>query len=89
MTDQRPSYDDLLELVQQQQHLIQTLRDQITRLLAVLDEARPSGKRQAAPFRNGTPKHTLTARTQLRRPPRHPRLMTHPAQQPRPVHPGG
>jgi len=56
MSEARPSYDELLALVQQQQRQIETLTAELARLQAALDEARRAGKRQAAPFRKGTPK---------------------------------
>ncbi len=51
-----PSYEELLELVRQQQRQIQALTAEVSRLRADLDEARRAGKRQAAPFRKGPPK---------------------------------
>jgi transposase len=56
MSDSRPTYDELLVLVQQQQAQIETLTAEVARLRAELDEARRAGKRQAAPFRKGPPK---------------------------------
>src|SRR5262245_3464180 len=56
MSDSRPTYDELLALVQQQQRLIEALQAEVARLRAELDEARRAGKRQAAPFRKGPPK---------------------------------
>jgi transposase len=56
MNEPRPSYDELLALVQQQQRQIEALHAEVTRLRAELDEARRAGKRQAAPFRKGPPK---------------------------------
>jgi transposase len=56
MSDSRPTYDELLVLVQQQQAQIETLTAEVARLRADLEEARRAGKRQAAPFRKGPPK---------------------------------
>lgn len=55
MTASRPSYDELLELVQQQQRQLEALQAEVARLRAELDSARRQGKRQAAPFRKGPP----------------------------------
>src|SRR3954452_23408714 len=58
-----PSYDELLELTRQQARLIRDLEAKVARLQAEadrlkaeLDEARRTGKRQAAPFSKGPPK---------------------------------
>ena len=51
MSDPRPTYDELLALVQHQQRLIEALQAEVARLRAELDEARRAAKRQAAPFR--------------------------------------
>jgi transposase len=56
MSDPRPTYEDLLALVQQQQRQIEALQAEVARLTAALDEALRAGKRQAAPFRKGPPK---------------------------------
>jgi transposase len=56
MTETRLSYDELLELVQQQQRLIEALQAEVARLQAQLNEASRTSKRQAAPFRKGPPK---------------------------------
>jgi transposase len=56
MSGERPSYDDLLDLVARQQRQIDALTAEVARLTAALDEARRAGKRQAAPFRTGQPK---------------------------------
>lgn len=56
MTEARPSYEDLLEVIRQQQRQIEALQAEVARLRAELDEARRHGKRQAAPFRKGPPK---------------------------------
>jgi transposase len=56
MSDSRPTSDDLLALVQQQQAQIEALTAEVARLRAELEEARRAGKRQAAPFRKGPPK---------------------------------
>jgi transposase len=56
MSDGRPSYDELLALVQRQQRQIEALHAEVARLTAALDEAHRAGKRQAAPFRKGPPK---------------------------------
>jgi transposase len=56
MSDSRPSYDELLALVRQQQAQIEALTAEVARLRAELEEARRAGKRQAAPFRKGPPK---------------------------------
>jgi transposase len=56
MTETRPSYDELLELVQQQQRQIEALQADVARLQAQLHEASRASQRQAAPFRKGPPK---------------------------------
>jgi transposase len=56
MSERRPSYDDLLELLQQQQRQVEALQAEVARLRAELDAALRAGKRQAAPFRKGPPK---------------------------------
>jgi transposase len=56
MSDSRPTYEELLALVQQQQRQIAALTAELTRLRADLEEVRRAGKRQAAPFRKGPPK---------------------------------
>jgi transposase len=56
MTGRPPTYEELLDLVQQQQRQIEALTAEVARLRAELDEARRGGKRQAAPFRKGPPK---------------------------------
>jgi transposase len=56
MTGRPPTYEELLELVQQQQRRIEALTAEVARLRAELDEARRAGKRQAAPFRKGPPR---------------------------------
>lgn len=60
---QRPSYDELLDLVRQLQRRIAALEAEIARLREEngllrdqLDEARRAGKRQAGPFSKGAPK---------------------------------
>jgi transposase len=56
MTGRSPSYEELLDLVRQQQRQIEALTAEVARLRAELDEARRASKRQAAPFRKGPPK---------------------------------
>ena len=56
MSDARPTYEELLDLVQQQQRQIEALQAEVARLTAALEEAVRAGKRQAAPFRKGPPK---------------------------------
>ena len=56
MADARPSFDELLELVQRQQRLIEALQAEVADLKAQLDDAQRQAKRQAAPFRKGAPK---------------------------------
>jgi transposase len=56
MTAPLPSYEELLELVQQQQRHIEALNAEVARLRRQLDDARRASKRQAAPFRKGPPK---------------------------------
>lgn len=63
MTETRPSYEQLLEIIRQQQSQIEALQahvaqlqSQVTQLQAQLEEARRHGKRQAAPFCKGPPK---------------------------------
>src|SRR5262245_51530331 len=56
MTERLPSYEELLELVQQQQRQIEALTAEVARLRAELEEVRRAAKRQAAPFRKGPPK---------------------------------
>jgi transposase len=56
MSADRPSYDELLELVARQQRQIDALSAEVARLRGELDDARRAGKRQAAPFRKGPPK---------------------------------
>src|SRR4051794_11927383 len=55
MNERRPSYDDLVDLVQRQQRQIEALQADVARLRAALEEAQRAGKRQAAPFRKGPP----------------------------------
>lgn len=55
MGDTRPSYDELLDLLRQQQRQIEALQAENARLRAELEAARRAGKRQAAPFRKGPP----------------------------------
>src|SRR5438128_6619312 len=55
MSDLRPTYDELLDLVQKQQRQIEALHAEVARLTVALAEARQAGKRQAAPFRKGPP----------------------------------
>jgi transposase len=55
MSEPLPSYEQLLELVQQQRRQIETLTAEVGRLRAELDASRRAGKRQAAPFRKGPP----------------------------------
>jgi transposase len=56
MPETRPSYDDLLALVQQQQRQIEALHAEVARLQAQLNETNRASKRQAAPFRKGPPR---------------------------------
>ncbi len=56
MTEARPTYDELLALVQQQGRQLEALQAEVVRLRAELDSVRRQGKRQAAPFRKGAPK---------------------------------
>jgi transposase len=56
MTETRPSYDDLLEIIRQQTSQIEALQAQVTQLQTQLEELRRHGKRQAAPFRKEPPK---------------------------------
>jgi transposase len=56
MSGDRPTYDELLDLVARQQRQIDALTAEVARLRAELDEARRATKRQAAPFRKGPPK---------------------------------
>ncbi len=56
MTEPSPSYEQLLELVQQQQRQLEALTAEVSRLRAELDASRRAGKRQAAPFRKGPAK---------------------------------
>ncbi|HZN68589.1 MAG TPA: IS66 family transposase [Tepidisphaeraceae bacterium] len=56
MSADRPSYDELLELVARQQRQLEALTAEVTRLRSELDDARRAGQRQAAPFRKGPPK---------------------------------
>jgi len=55
MTGRLPSYEELQELVRQQQRQIATLTAEVESLRAQLDHSRRAGKRQAAPFRKGPP----------------------------------
>lgn len=55
MPETRPSYEDLLDIIQQQQRQIEALQAEVARLRSELDDARRYGKRQAAPFRKGPP----------------------------------
>jgi transposase len=55
MTGPLPSYEQLLDLVQQQQRQIEALTAEVRSLRDELDAARRAGKRQAAPFRKGPP----------------------------------
>jgi transposase len=54
----RPTYDELLALTQQQARRIQALEAELARLRTALEQAQRQGKRQAAPFSKGPP--TLT-----------------------------
>jgi transposase len=56
MTDRSPTYDELLDLVRQQQRQIEALTAEVARLRHALEESRRAGKRQAAPFRKGPPR---------------------------------
>jgi transposase len=56
MSAPRPTYEELLDLVQKQQRQIEALHAEVARLTVALDEAVRAGKRQAAPFRKGPPK---------------------------------
>ena len=56
MRDPRPTYEDLVALVQQQRRQIEALQAEVGRLTAALEEAVRAGQRQAAPFRQGPPK---------------------------------
>jgi transposase len=55
MSEQLPSYDELLATVRQLQRQVEALQAENARLRAELDEARRAGTRQAAPFRKGPP----------------------------------
>src|SRR6266498_1946389 len=56
MTGRLPTYEELLELVQQQQRQIDALTAEVARLRGELEKVRRAGKRQAAPFRKDPPK---------------------------------
>lgn len=56
MSDARPSYDELLDLVQQLQRQVEALQAENARLRELLEQSQRAGKRQAAPFRKGPPK---------------------------------
>ena len=56
MGEERPSYDELVDLLREQQRQLEELRAENARLRAQLDEANRKSKRQAAPFRKGPPK---------------------------------
>jgi transposase len=55
MSAPQPTYEELLDLVQQQQRQIAALQAEVARLTVALEEAGRAGKRQAAPFRKGPP----------------------------------
>src|SRR5882724_760696 len=55
MSNPRPTYDELLDLVQKQQRQMEALQAEVARLTVALDEALRAGKRPAAPFRTGPP----------------------------------
>jgi transposase len=55
MADARPTYEELLEVVQRQQGQLAALQAEVERLRSQLEDARRAGKRQAAPFRKGPP----------------------------------
>lgn len=52
----KPSYDELLELVNRLQKRIEALEEENRKLRELLEEVRRGGKRQAAPFSKGPPK---------------------------------
>jgi len=90
MSDPRPTYDELLELVQQQQGQVEALTAELVHLRGELDEARRAGKRQAAPFRKGPPNSApaaspggSTARTPIAA---RPSRWTRPSKPPCPTH---
>jgi hypothetical protein len=56
MSEDRPSYDGLLEVPRAQPRQIAALTAEVARLQAELDEARRAAKRQAAPFAKRPPK---------------------------------
>jgi hypothetical protein len=51
-----PTYEELLDLTRRQAAMIEALRAEVERLKKELEEARRTGKRQAAPFSKGLPK---------------------------------
>lgn len=55
MDGKAPTYDELLELTRRQARQIDELRSEVERLKAELEQARRTGKRQAAPFSKGPP----------------------------------
>jgi transposase len=56
MTEARPTYEELWELVQRLQSQVEALQAENARLREQLEQVQRAGKRQAAPFRKGPPK---------------------------------
>ncbi len=56
MSETRPTYDELLDTIQQLQRQLEMLQAENAQLRRQLEESQRAGKRQAAPFRKGPPK---------------------------------
>jgi transposase len=56
MSDAPPTYDELLDRIQQLQRQVEALQADNARLRSQLEQTQREGKRQAAPFRKGPPK---------------------------------
>lgn len=55
MSETQPTYDELLETIQQLQRQLETVQAENAQLRSQLEDSQRAGKRQAAPFRKGPP----------------------------------